>query len=61
MSRRRCIRLIVPVELHESPASRALPWAGDLLVADWKLRGAWRRGITDETTPAHGVPTVGAA
>lgn len=61
MSGRRCIRLVVPVELHESPASRAQPYAGDLLVSDWKLRGSWRREITDDTPPAHGVQSAGAA
>jgi hypothetical protein len=61
MTRRRCIRLVVPADLHLVPANREHPYAGDLLIADWKLRGAWRHGITDATTPPHGVPTVGAA
>ncbi len=61
MTRRRCIRLVVPADLHLVPAKRDMPHAGALLVADWKLRGAWRRGVTDDTTPALGVPTVGAA
>ncbi len=61
MTRRRCIRLTVPAELHLCPSLRATPHAGDLLAADWKLRGAWRRGITDDATPAQGASILGAA
>jgi hypothetical protein len=61
VSPRRCVRLTVPADLHLVPAKREHPLAGDLLVADWKLRGAWRHGVTDAATPPHGVPIVGAA
>jgi hypothetical protein len=47
MRQRRCIRLTLPAELHRVPAQRAHVRAGDLLLADWKLRGAWRRAVAD--------------
>jgi hypothetical protein len=61
MTRRRCLRLVVPADLHLHPVARDHAHAGDLLIADWKIRGAWRHGMTDDTTPVVGAPTVGAA
>jgi hypothetical protein len=61
MTRRRCIRLVVPADLHLVPSRRDHAHASELLMADWKLRGAWRHGITDATTPPNGASIVGAA
>lgn len=61
MTGRRCVRLVVPADLHLHPAVRPISHAADLLIADWKLRGAWRRVLAQHQAPLVVAVTAGAA